>query len=330
MRQICPNCEKETKINFVKNTERIEVRGEQIEVLSEYYACVECQEEFVNTKGVDSLDMAYREFRRLHGMLQPEEIRDWRKSHGLTQKELSALLGWGEVSLCRYENGALQDEAHEKLFRLAMEPHNLLRLINDAPSALKDEKRERIITELKAAESESYTLDRIFEEQLNAHSPSLFNGYQKFNMSKFTNAMLFLCTGGGQLKTKINKLLFYTDFKCFKEFTVSLTGARYVHLPFGPVPDNYDILFAALRQRGEISIGEVAIGPYWGENIVSKNDPDISVFSTSELRVLSEVKEFFDNYNSSEIKDYSHEESAYQKTASGEIISYELAEELRI
>lgn len=330
MRQICPNCEKETKINFVKTIEKIKVRGEQIEVPSEFFECLECREEFVNTKGVDSLDMAYREFRRLHGMLQPEEIRDWRKSHGLTQKELSALLGWGEVSLCRYENGALQDEAHEKLFRLAMEPHNLLRLINDAPSALKDEKRERIITELKAAESKSYTLDRIFEEQLNSHSPSLFNGYQKFNMSKFTNAMLFLCTGGGQLKTKINKLLFYTDFKCFKEFTVSLTGARYVHLPFGPVPDNYDILFAALRQRGEISIGEVAIGPYWGENIVSKNDPDISVFSTSELRVLSEVKEFFDNYNSSEIKDYSHEESAYQKTASGEIISYGLAEELRI
>jgi transcriptional regulator with XRE-family HTH domain len=263
-------------------------------------------------------------------MLQPEEIRNWRKGYGLTQKELSSLLGWGEVSLSRYENGALQDEAHEKLLRLAMEPHNLLKLINDTPSALKDEKRERIISELKAVEAESFTLDRIFEEHLSTHPPSLFNGYQTFNMSKFTNAVLFLCKGDGQLKTKMNKLLFYADFKCFKEFTVSLTGTRYVHLPFGPVPDDYDILFAALRQRGEISIDEVQIGPYFGENMAARKDPDIAVFTASELRVLSEVKEFFEEFNSSEIKDFSHAESAYQKTSGGEIISYELASELRM
>jgi hypothetical protein len=227
-------------------------------------------------------------------------------------------------------NGALQDEAHEKLLRLAMEPHNLLRLIHDTPFALKEDKKERIVSELKAVESESYTLDRIFEEQLSMHPPNLFNGYQKFNMSKFTNSVLFLCKGGGQLKTKINKLLFYADFKCFKEFTVSLTGARYVHLPFGPVPDDYDILFAVLRQRGEISIDEVQIGPYYGENMSSIKDPDISVFTTSELRVLSEVKEFFENYSSSEIKDYSHKESAYKKTAGGEIIPYELAAKLSL
>lgn len=329
MRQICPNCEKETKINLVKRIENIEVRGEQIEVSSEFFECLECREEFVNTKGVDSLDIAYREYRRLHVMLQPEEIRDWRKGYGLTQKELSLLLGWGEVSLSRYENGALQDEAHEKLLRLAMEPHNLLKLINDTPSALKDEKRERITSELKAVEAESFTLDRIFEEHLSAHPPSLFNGYQKFNMSKFTNAVLFLCMGG-QLKTKINKLLFYADFKCFKEFTVSLTGAQYVHLPHGPVPNDYQILFAILSQRGDISIDEIPVGPYWGENFTSKEAPDISVFSTSELRVLSEIKEMFEDFNSSEIRKYSHEESAYQKTTSGETISYELAEELRM
>jgi len=44
-------------------------------------------------------------------MLSPYEIRELRKRYGLTQKELSLLLGWGSVTMSRYENGALQDVA---------------------------------------------------------------------------------------------------------------------------------------------------------------------------------------------------------------------------
>ena len=35
-------------------------------------------------------------------MLSPYEIRELRKRYGLTQKELSLLLGWGSVTMSRY------------------------------------------------------------------------------------------------------------------------------------------------------------------------------------------------------------------------------------
>jgi transposase-like protein len=84
MKGICPCCEKETDIQLIKNEQTISVRGEDIEVVEQYFKCTACGETFENTRAHDALDMAYREYHRRHGMVQPDEIRDWRKTYGLT------------------------------------------------------------------------------------------------------------------------------------------------------------------------------------------------------------------------------------------------------
>ena len=165
MKGLCASCEKETNLEIVKAKEVLEVRGEEINVAAEYFKCAECGVEFENTRGHDAFNDAYREYRRRHNMLQPESIRDWRKSYGLTQRELSDLLGWGGATLSRYENGALQVDAHEKVLRLAMEPHNLLKLIGESPDALSNEKRERLVKELHDAELEACSFEYVFEER---------------------------------------------------------------------------------------------------------------------------------------------------------------------
>ena len=171
MTNICPNCEKEAKIKNVTRVVGIDVRSEAIEVEAKYYQCTECGMEFENTQGPDALEEAYREYRRRHEMLQPEDIREWRNTYGITQKELSTLLGWGGATLSRYENGALQDETHEKMLRMAMEPHNLLNLIRETPHAFIPGKRERLIQQLEAAETEAVSINRIFEFRLGNYQP---------------------------------------------------------------------------------------------------------------------------------------------------------------
>lgn len=329
MKRVCPNCEKEAEIKTIRAKERIEVRGEPIEVEAEYSKCSACGAEFENTRGHDALDVAYREFRARRGMLQSEEIAAWRKSMGFTQKELSGLLGWGGATLSRYENGALQDETHEKMLRLAMEPHNLLKLILESREVLSGEKKERLVKELSAAEAESCSFERIFEDKFGRYDPDEFSGYKKLDVQKLFNAILFFCRGG-QLKTKLNKLLFYADFKHFKEYTVSMTGVQYVHLQYGPVPNNYEFYFAELISEGKLDLDEVQIGQYIGENTSSRTEPDISVFADSEIKVLSEVKEFFKSYGSSDIKNFSHQERGYLETEKNRLISYRYAEFLQI
>jgi hypothetical protein len=210
-----------------------------------------------------------------------------------------------------------------------MEPRNLITLIEEAPDALSENKRERLLGELHAADDEACSFARLFEEQFGRYAPDEFSGYRKLDSQKLFNAILFFSVGG-QLKTKLNKLLFYADFKHFKEYSVSITGARYVHLQYGPVPDDYDYYFAELSREHYLGVEEEVLGNYTGFKCVTRVEPDLGAFDQSERDVLQQVINYFREFGSAEIMKFSHEEAAYTSTMEGETISYLHAENLRI
>lgn len=331
MKGICPICEKETDSELVRKIEEIKVRGESIEVETEFYKCLVCGEEFEDPRSDnDPLDKAYRKYRRRHGMMQPEDIRQLRKRYGFTQGEMSNLLGWGGATLSRYENGALQDEVHGKILHLITDPRNLLNLIEQSSEVIPKHKRERLVKELKMAEEESFSFERILEERFGMYDPDELSGYMRLNLAKFFNAVLFFCQGGA-LKTVLNKLLFYADFKHFKEYTVSITGSKYIHLIHGPVPDHYESYFATLREYDELSIEEIEYGEdIIGEKFISEKKPDLSLFSETELKIIAEVKIYFRDFNANSIRNFSHNEKGYRETSNGDIISYKYARDLQI
>ena len=330
MKGICPHCEKETKIELVRSVEEIEVRGDPIKVKVEYYKCKNCGKEFEDPRSDgDPLDKAYREYRRRRGMMQPEDIRNFRKKYGLTQNEMSKILGWGGATLSRYENGALQDETHEKTMRLVADPRNLLRLIEETPGALSEEKRETLVKELKAAEERAFSFERIYEDRFGKYEADEYSGFKKLDLDKLFNAIIFFCKGG-VLKTKLNKLLFYSDFWHFKEYAISITGARYAHIPFGPAPDQYAYYLATLLEEGAIKAEEVVYAEdAVGEKFIAVKEPDLLLFSDSELKILASVKDYFKKFTAKKITEFSHREKGYKETQTGHLISYAYAEELK-
>jgi putative zinc finger/helix-turn-helix YgiT family protein len=331
MRKICPNCEKEREVDLIRANETIDIRGESIGIDVEYFKCKTCGEEFEDPRSEkDPLSDAYREYRRRHETTQPEDTKALRKLYGLTQTELAKLLGWGGATLSRYENGALQDDAHEKTLRLIKEPHNLLKLINQAPKALLESKRKRLEEELLALENETYSLERIFEERFGKYSPDEYSGYKSLNLDKLFNAVLFFCMEG-VIKTVLNKLLFYSEFKHFKENTVSITGSRYARIRFGPAPDRWRYFFTLLIEEEMLDSEEIFYDEdVTGEKYTSLRSPDISVFSNDELKTLISVKEKFKGWTAKRISDFSHQERGYQETQNGKLISYRYAEYLQI
>lgn len=148
----CPICGKNSIWEEINERTNIEVRGETFNVQDHYYRCSECGEEFEDfLDPIDPLDQAYREYRKKYGMLQPEEIKEFRKKYNLTQKELSSLLGLGDVTISRWENGALQDLPHDKLLRFTMEPRNLLKLILESPKLISNvDRKYNIIRQLES------------------------------------------------------------------------------------------------------------------------------------------------------------------------------------
>jgi putative zinc finger/helix-turn-helix YgiT family protein len=331
MKGFCPSCEKETELVHVQRVEEINVKGELILVEVDLYQCVDCGEEFDNPEpSYDPLAKAYQEYRRRKGMTQPEEIKAFRKKYDLSQKELSSLLGFGGATLSRYENGTLQDQAHDTILRLILEPHNLLKVVEGKTDALTQVKREQILKQLK----ESYLTSDLFlflRSRESSREPNILNGYRTMDFQKILQTVKVLIFGSKIYKTKLNKLLFYADFKHFKENVVSITGLNYAHLPYGPVPDQYELLYESLLEadpslRKEEDISQECTGEFF----VYEGEPDHSFLTMAELNTLLLVKEFFKSYSSKRITEFSHNEPGYQATSNGDLIPYSFAENLRI
>ncbi len=330
MKTICPCCEAQREVEVVKKNEKMDIRGELIEVSASHYKCKTCEGEFEDPKeGFDFVEKAYEEYRRRHGMMQPSEIKAFRKKYGLTQAELSKLLGWGPVTLSRYENGALQDDVHDKMMRLAMSPENLMQLIGETPDALPEERKRRLLDELQNERELAMTPERICEERFLRYEPDEYSGYKRFDLTKLFNVILYFCREG-DFKTKINKLLFYADFSHFRQYAVSITGARYAHATFGPVPDKYATLLAVLVENGSLVPEEfMCSDEITGEKLNAARNPDFALFSDSEIKVLATVKERFREFSSRRIMEYSHNEAGYKETAQGQFMSYKYAERLQ-
>ncbi|MEA4909007.1 MAG: DUF4065 domain-containing protein [Anaerolineaceae bacterium] len=331
MNAFCPNGEKETEQKFVDQVEEIHIRGEMIPIHMEYFRCEACGEDFeIPRPDYDPLDAAYREYRKRKGMVQPEEIKQFRKGLGLTQRQLSEILGIGIATLNRYENGALQSEAHDQIIRLCMQPANLIHILEEKPELLSVADRERVLQLLQPPNRDCGDLFEEAVEQFGSYAPSVLSGYLRFDVDKFFQAIKFFCFKDRVVKTKLMKLVFYADFKHFKENSVSISGVRYAHAPHGPVPDQFETWLVAISEwNKQITREEQVFGDYVGE-VYTSGEPDWSIFSTSELAALAFVKDKFHKYSAGQIREFSHREKGYQDTQDGEIISYQYAEALQI
>ncbi len=327
----CPNCETEQPVHTVRKVESFKIRGTSIPVEAEFLTCDTCGMTFDSPLADDPLVAVYREYRKRTGLVQPEEIRDFRREYGLTQQELAGLLRWGAATLSRYENGALQDEAHDCALRMVMKSDNLLELLERHPDVLGPEKRQTVIDKIRSESSMASDLLALIEAQLTAQDPDARSGYLRFSPTKFFSAVLFFCRSEGIPKTKLNKLLWYSDLLHFKRHAVSITGARYAHCTHGPAPDKYDLLLTYLQDCvGELRSESRVAGKYEWEVLCATREPTLGAFSDSEIQTLIDVNARFKSFTARQIRELSHREKGYTETTDGDLISYEFANSLLI
>jgi len=332
MRMFCPICEEECNVQVIQQDEPVTVRGEKYMAIARYYRCAECGEEF-ETSGspFDPLADAYNQYRKQYKMLSPEKIRSFRHEYELTQKELSELLGWGAVTLSRYENGSLQDFSHDRQLQQAMIPDGLLKLIDLKPDALREEKRKRLVDILKEKRGKRQTTIECIERKLTARKPNIYNGFKVFNIEKFMGVVEYFCLNEGIYRTKLNKLLFYSDFLHYREYSVSITGAQYAHAPYGPVPDDYKILLAIMEEELSILQSDEKTfkgKDYTGDILISLRKEHIDTLGKEEIKTLLHIKSTLGDLSSSRLSDLSHDEDAYKETKQGGLITYAYAESL--
>jgi putative zinc finger/helix-turn-helix YgiT family protein len=328
----CPFCNEPHDVQIRKRITKALVKKEPVEYEQTYYYCPNEDEEFVPEKIMnENLLKARDAYRKNKDLLTSGDIKAIRKVYDLRQKEFSNLLGWGDVTIQRYETKLIQDETYDNIIRMvAVNPLFGLELLDkhkedfgrdrytEIRQVFKNKIKEKGNYLLKLQEIKNWYID--YEEE------SDLNGYKKLDLEKLNRMLGYFAHFIRPLyKVKLMKLLWYSDAFNFKNSGKSMTGLVYQHFPMGAVPVAYNEILSLPA----IQVEEEYINDYIAYQINPGEEVNISSFSFDEFNILQRVTNFFKDKKTHEVVEYMHGEIAYRETEPKQVIPYSLAKHVR-
>ncbi|HEY3375758.1 MAG TPA: Panacea domain-containing protein [Candidatus Aquicultor sp.] len=161
----------------------------------------------------------------------------------------------------------------------------------------------------------------------------------KYDVEKFANVVAFFASKDipDLTKLKICKLLFFVDKLHLQRYGRPVTGDVYYAMGRGPVPSvSLNVMNEAIN--GEASypdITEETSVKIFAELVdINRNDrhpvfqarkqPELDVFSESELEVLTEVTDKLGSLSASSLIERTHDDVAWRRTAENSEIDFRL------
>ncbi len=331
----CPVCDSIHTLEKRKRETQGIVKGEIVTYEEIYYLCPlanEDENEFVSAAIMDNNLLKARDaYRREKGLLTSSEIAEIRKFYDVTQSEFSNLLGWGDVTVTRYESKSIQDETYDNLMRMARENSLFaLQSLEKHRAKFTEDKyqkiRKKIVERIEESGIQYLKVQEIKSIYLLYNNENEYNGNKLLNLEKLASVMGYFANFVNKLyKVKLMKLLWYADALHYKRHGNSMTGLVYKHMPYGALPLAYDEII----HLPTVKVEEEFVCDYIGYRILPNTEVNISKFTLEELNILELISSKFKDFSSKEIVEYMHQERAYKETEPNHIISYELAKELK-
>jgi hypothetical protein len=124
---------------------------------------------------------------------------------------------------------------------------------------------------------------------------------------------------------KLNKLLFHCDFSAFLTFNKPITGQEYFALPQGPAPKHLLPITKRMQARQELAYQQVLYHGFLQKRPIALRTAEVSVFTPSEMKLISQTVQRFWNMSASEISDQSHLFLGWKTAKEKETIPYSTA-----
>lgn len=314
------------KTNLTKEQREIEFKKQTYLVNYSFYKCLKCGETFTDTNlDEQNISQVYNQYREKYKILFPDEIVQIREKYGLSKRKMSQILGWGDNTYGLYEKGAVPNESHSTVLEFLKDPKKFLEIVS--------KKVDTIISAKEYAGLENKVNTLIKEKDLHDICISLdelkvdqYSGYIKSNFEKLAYMIIFFILQENLYLTRLNKLLFYSDFISYKSFKKPIAGWNYVAIDKGPVVDQYRYIFGMLEKSEYID----SVEEFFNQNntvvekLVSKKDFDKSYFSENEMTILKFVDSHFKKIKTSELISISHNERGWKDNFPlKELISYQ-------
>ena len=336
MREYCPYCKKEVDYKIEKRDVK-EFRGIEINTYENVAVCKECHQDlYVNEIEEKNNKRIYELYREKANIIKPQDIVNLREKYDISQRELTAILGFGKMTINRYERGGVPTKSQSDYIKLLID--NDSKFIEKVKEAYKNgsinEKtyKKIVSTNLENEISKDDIQDmyrRVINNSLEL-KPNIFNGYKLFDLELVENIISYISSKVSNLTiTSLNKYLWFIDILSFNQRGVSITGLTYQKQQYGPT---------IIDQRyKEISLldDKYIRNDYEDENgtrtiITSNKNFDLSKLKESEIEIINKIIKLLKNKNVTDISNMSHEEEGWKKTKKFDEISFEYAMNLNI
>jgi hypothetical protein len=124
--------------------------------------------------------------------------------------------------------------------------------------------------------------------------------------------------------TKLNKILYFSDFLAFGRFGKPITGFEYQREKNGPVPKQLLPVRKEMIQRGELALQPVTLtGGRVQHRTVNLRKPNLDVFAADEIALVDSIIEKLRGYTADEVSELSHQMVGWKIADPGESIPYE-------
>ncbi len=336
MREYCPYCRKKVDYKIEKRDLK-EFRGIEINTYENVAVCKECHQDlYVNEIEEKNNKRIYELYREKANIIKPQDIVNLREKYDISQRELTAILGFGKMTINRYERGGVPTKSQSDYIKLLID--NDSKFIEKVKEAYKNgsinEKtyKKIVSTNLENEISKDDIQDmyrRVINNSLEL-KPNIFNGYKLFDLELVENIISYISSKVSNLTiTSLNKYLWFIDILSFNQRGVSITGLTYQKQQYGPT---------IIDQRyKEISLldDKYIRNDYEDENgtrtiITSNKNFDLSKLKESEIEIINKIIKLLKNKNVTDISNMSHEEEGWKKTKKFDEISFEYAMNLNI
>ena len=338
MKVYCPYCREDVDYK-IERREVKEFKGIEIDTYENVAICSKCNNDlYINDIEKENNKRIHELYREKVDIIKPEDIVNFRKKYGISQRELTSILGFGKMTINRYEQGKLPTKSQSDYIRLLIENENeFIKKVNQTYEKNEITKKtyEKIIpnSDIKIKKIEKEDIQNLFRQQIEEvlnRKPDIYNGYKQLDLNKVENIISYMAKKVNNLTiTSLNKYLWYIDMLSFNQRSVAITGLTYQHEKFGPtiIEQEYNEI-SLLDDKYKREDYENEIGTM--TKIVSNKNYDLSNFSKKEIEIINTIIKLLKDKTVSEISKMSHKEEAWKKTKRYENISFEYAMNLKI
>ena len=146
------------------------------------------------------------------------------------------------------------------------------------------------------------------------------------NEEKLKELILYIsakCAGHSKFgATKLNKILFYSDFIAFQCYGCPITGVDYQKLENGPAPRRLLPIEDQMKRDGELAIQVVPLGRNEQHRRVNLRAAKLSMFSADEIAIVDSIIDTFKDLGAGDVSQISHGEMGWKAARMKETIPY--------